>query len=79
MSTKLPVVKDLIEIVVHASTDDLEQYEDGSREVHRYTRKTRRKAETHVKLKKRHVKITRRPKGFFRHLNNFCYASHPVL
>ena len=37
------------------------------------------KAETHVKLKKRHVKITGRPKGFFRHLSNSCYASHPIL
>ena len=36
------------------------------------------KAETHVKLKKGHVKITRRPRGFFRHLSNSCYASHPV-
>ena len=72
-------MKDLIEIVVHASTDELEQYEDGSREVHRYPRKIRRKIETHVNLKKRHVKITRRPKGFFRRVSNFCYASHPVL
>jgi hypothetical protein len=36
------------------------------------------KPKTHVKLKKRHVKITR-PKGFFRHLSNSCYASHPIL
>ena len=50
ISTKLPIVKDLIEIVIHASTDNLEQYEDGSRWVHRYTRRIRSKAETHVKL-----------------------------
>jgi hypothetical protein len=56
MSTKLPVVKDLIE------------HEEK-----------RRKAETHVKLKRRHVKITRRSKGFSRHLNNSCYESHPVF
>ena len=31
ISTKLPIVKDLIEINIHASTDELEQYEDGSR------------------------------------------------
>ena len=30
-STKLPIVKDLIEIVVYSSTDELEQHEDGSR------------------------------------------------
>ena len=31
ISTKLPIVKELIEIFIHASTDELEQYEDGSR------------------------------------------------
>jgi hypothetical protein len=32
ISTKLPIVKDLFfEIVIHASIDELEQYEDGSR------------------------------------------------
>ena len=30
ISTKLPIVKDLIEICIHASIDELEQYEDGS-------------------------------------------------
>jgi hypothetical protein len=50
ISTKLPIVKDLIEIVIHASTDELEQYEGGSRLVHRFTRKIRCKAETPLKL-----------------------------
>jgi hypothetical protein len=31
ISTKLPIVKDLTEIGVHASTDEPEQYKDGSR------------------------------------------------
>jgi hypothetical protein len=31
------------------------------------------------RVKPRHVKITRRPKRFFRHLSNSCYASHPVF
>ena len=32
ISTKLPIVKGLIEIVIHASTNGLEQYENGSRQ-----------------------------------------------
>jgi hypothetical protein len=31
ISTKLPIVKDLIEIVIHVYTDEPEQYKDGSR------------------------------------------------
>ena len=50
ISTKLPIVKDLIEIVHYAHTDVPERYEDGSRQVHHYTRRIRCKAETHVKL-----------------------------
>jgi hypothetical protein len=30
--TKLPVMMDLIEIFTHTSIDELERYEDGSRE-----------------------------------------------
>ena len=49
ISTKLPIVKNLIEIII-LITDVPEQYEDGSRQVHRFTRRIRRKVETHVKL-----------------------------
>ncbi len=41
-------MKNLIEIVL--ITDVPEQYEDGSRKVHHFTRRIRCKDETHVKL-----------------------------
>ena len=33
ISTKLPIVKDLIEILIHTSIDELERYADGSRTI----------------------------------------------
>jgi hypothetical protein len=50
ISTEIPIVKDLIEIIIHVYTDVPELYEDGSRKVHHYMRRIRRKAEIHVKL-----------------------------
>ncbi len=37
ISTKLPIVKDLIEIVIRTFIARLEQYENGSKQEHRYT------------------------------------------
>jgi hypothetical protein len=50
ISTKLPIVKDLIEIImlVQIYQNDMKMVLD--RPVHSFTRRIRRKAETHVKL-----------------------------
>ncbi len=49
ISTKWPIVKDLIEILIHTSIDKLERYEDGSRTIPIH-KKDQVWAETHVKL-----------------------------